>query len=138
MKDFVTYLNFDRNAREAMTFYATSLGGELEISSFADGPMPSSPETKDLVMHARITKGGKVLLMASDCPPGMSLQMGNNFSISIDCESREEVDRLAAALGAGGTVVMAAQDMFWGAYFGMIKDKFQVAWMFNYDVAKAH
>jgi PhnB protein len=31
---------------------------------------------------------------------------------------------------------MELQDMFWGAYFGMITDKFGIGWMFNYEHPK--
>ncbi len=31
---------------------------------------------------------------------------------------------------------MALQDTFWGARFGMLKDKFRVSWMFNCEIKK--
>jgi PhnB protein len=134
MKEFTTYLNFDGNCRQAMEFYAKCLGAELLVMPFSQGPMEVTPETKDKVLHARLSKGTQVI-MASDCPPGVPLQQGNNFSISINCESREEVDKLFASLGEKGKVGMPAQDMFWGAYFGMITDQFGINWMFNFDTA---
>ena len=33
----------------------------------------------------------------------------------------------------GGTVMMPLADAFWGAYFGMLTDKFGINWMINYD-----
>ena len=137
MKNFYNYLNFNGNCRQAMEFYAKCLGADLQVMPFSSGPddMPKDPKTADLVLHARLSKGSAVI-MASDCPPGMPLQQGNNFSISVDCESRDEVDRLFAALGEKGPAVMPVQDMFWGAYFGMITDQFGINWMFNYDTPK--
>ena len=135
MKQINVYLTFDGNCREAMTFYAECLGVEVEILPFGD--MPNLPTgAGDRVMHARIAKGGAVL-MASDCMPGMPFSQGNNFSVSVDSESAEEVDRLYAALVAGGTATMPPQDQFWGAYFAMLTDKFGVMWMFNFDKPKA-
>jgi PhnB protein len=136
MKEFITYLNFDGNCRQAMEFYAKCLGAELEVMPFSSAPMDMPPEAKDKVLHSRLSKGAQVLLMASDCPPGTPLQQGNNFAISINCESREEVDKLFSSLGEKGKVVMQTQDMFWGAYFGMTTDQFGVNWMFNYDTPK--
>lgn len=135
MKEFQTYLNFNGNCRQAMEFYAKCLGAELFIMPFSQGPMEVSAEAKDKVLHARLSKGTQVI-MASDCPPGVPLQQGNNFSININCESREELDKLFAALGEKGKVGMPAQDMFWGAYFGMVTDQFGVNWMFNYELPK--
>jgi PhnB protein len=60
-------------------------------------------------------------------------QQGNNFSISINAESKEEADKLFNGLSAGGRVTMPMEDTFWGAYFGMFTDKFGINWMVNYD-----
>jgi PhnB protein len=130
MKAVQPYLNFDGKTREAMTFYHAALGGELQIQTFADAKIPTPPGSEDRVVHARITVGSAIL-MASDSQPGTGVTMGNNVHINLECDSKEEVDRLFKALGEGGTVTMPAQDMFWGAYFGMLTDKFGVHWMFN-------
>ena len=135
MKRIDVYLTFDGNCREAMTFYAAALGAEIQLMNFKD--MPQCPDgAEDRVMHARLTKGSGVL-MASDTMPGAPFQAGNNFSISVDSESKEEVDELVAALGVGGKVTMPPQDMFWGAYFAMLTDKFGLQWMFNFDKPQA-
>jgi PhnB protein len=118
-----------------MTFYAGALGAEVELMKFADMP-ECPPGAENRIMHSRIAKGSTVL-MASDTMPGMPFTQGNNFSISVDCESAAEVDKLSTALSAGGKVTMAPADMFWGAYFGMATDKFGLQWMFNFDKPKA-
>lgn len=76
--------------------------------------------------------------MASDTMPGMPLQQGNNFAVSIECDSNEEVDRLFAALGENGKANMPVQDMFWGARFGMLTDQFGIQWMFNFQHTQLH
>ena len=135
MKAVVTYLNFDGNCREAMTFYAKCLGGELLLTPFSEMPGNHPPEIKDRIMHARVTKGSPVL-MASDMMPGMPFHPGTGFSISIMCESIEEIDRIFAALSEGGEVGMPLADQFWGARFGMLTDKFGIHWMLNFDHPK--
>jgi PhnB protein len=137
MKEIVTYLNFEDQTRAAMTFYAKCLDGELFTMPFGEVPGGCAPEAKDRTMHACITKGGRPVLMASDTPPGMQIQPGNNFHVSIHCDSVEEIERLFGAFGDGGTVVMPLGDMFWGARFGMLKDRFGVQWMFNYELPKS-
>jgi PhnB protein len=136
MKGIHPYLTFDGNCREAMTFYEKSLGGELHVMPFSqapgDFPGAQSEAAKDRVMHARLQKGSTVI-MASDTMPGMPFQTGNNFSISIGCESQEETDRIFAALSEGGKVTMPLQDTFWGAYFGMLTDRFGTQWMLDYE-----
>ena len=126
MKAMVTYLNFDGNCREAMTFYQRCLGGELSITPFSEAPGDFPKEARDRVMHARVTKDGTTLLMASDTMPGSNFVQGTNFSISIDCQSAEETDRLYNAFSENGKITMPLQDAFWGARFGMLRDKFGI------------
>src|ERR1700759_2901925 len=131
MNGVITYLNFDGNCKAAMEFYNKALGGDLMMMPFGDMPgaaQGGGAATKDRVMHARITANNVPLLMASDCMPGMPFQQGNNFSVSIGCESMEEIQRLFKALGEGGTITMPLQDQFWGAHFGMLKDQFGIHW----------
>ncbi len=134
MKDINAYLNFNGNCREAMKFYEECLGGELQMMPFSEAPN-TPPEAKDRVMHARLAKGAAVL-MASDTMPGMPFQPGNNFWVSVNCESRDEIERVFAALSEKGKVTMPLQDAFWGARFGMLTDQFGVNWMFNFEQPK--
>jgi PhnB protein len=138
MKEVNTYLNFDGNCREAMEFYKKCLGAELQLMPFSEGPadlLKEAKEAKDRIMHARLTKGS-TLLMASDTMPGMPFQQGNNFSVSIQCESLPEIEKLFTAFGEKGKVTMPLQDQFWGARFGMLKDQFGIHWMFNFEHPK--
>lgn len=126
MKAIQAYLTFNGNCREAMQFYAKALGGELSVFTYGEGPQTPA-EGADRVMHARLT-GGSAVLMASDMPLGREAQAGENFSLSVACESLEEEERIFAALGDGATVMMPLQDTFWGSHFGMLLDKFGVRW----------
>ena len=135
MKGMTTYLNFDGNCREAMKFYQQCLDGELYLMPFSEVPFDYPKEAKDRIMHARL-RNGSLALMASDIMPGMQFHQGNNFSICIDCESNEVIERLFAALGKNGKVTMALHDAFWGSRFGMVSDQFGVGWMFNFEKPK--
>ncbi|MCW5979925.1 MAG: VOC family protein [Bryobacteraceae bacterium] len=132
MKDVNIYLVFDGACREAMTFYKNCLGGDLNLFPFSEMPGGAPEAAKDRIMHARLSKGSNVI-MASDSMPGMPFQQGNNFSISVQCESVEETDRLFTALGERGKVTMPLQETFWAARFGMLTDRFGVNWMFNLE-----
>ncbi len=135
MKAVTTYLTFDGNCREAMTFYGNCLGADLHAMPFSDMPGNVPAQAKDRIMHARLIKG-TTLLMASDSMPGMPFQQGNNFSVSVECESLEEIERLFAAIGENGAIKMPLQDVFWGARFGMLTDRFGINWMFNFEKPK--
>ncbi|MGZ3652874.1 MAG: VOC family protein [Bdellovibrionota bacterium] len=132
MKSINVYLTFNGNCAQAMKFYEKCLGGTLFMMPFSEAPMPEMKQVKDRVMHARLTSGNATL-MASDTMPEHTFTRGNNFSVSIDCASSDEVGKLFAALSAGGKVTMPPQDTFWGAHFAMCTDQFGVQWMFNHD-----
>ena len=73
------------------------------------------------------------MLMGTDAPESMGFKVnfGNNVYINLEPDTRTEVDKLFKALSEGGKVEMDPQEMFWGDYFGSLKDKFGVQWMFN-------
>ncbi len=127
MREIHAYLTFEGNCRKAMQFYAKCLDGDLHLM------VP--PEAKDRIMHARLQKGPAVL-MASDTMPGHPFQQGNNFSVVMNCEPAEEIERLFGSLGERGQVTMPLQNAFWGARFGMLTDRFGIQWMFNFEKAK--
>ncbi len=132
MQEFVTYLTFDGDCRAAMTFYADVLAGQLHLTTVGEHS-PESPDAQR-ILHARLDFPGGIL-MASDT---MSANVtpfvpGTNFALSIATETSEEQAVFFALLGDGGTVTMPLQDTFWGARFGMLKDKFGITWMFNHD-----
>ena len=135
-----TYLNFDGNCREAFEYYRSVFGGDFMVmETFRNGPSDMGlPENElDNVMHVSLTIGSSVL-MGSDVPSsfGPPHKQGNNFSISIGAESREESDDLFGKLAKGGNVTMPMQDMFWGSYFGACTDKFGINWQVNCEPAQ--
>ena len=130
MKAIHPYLTFNGNCREAMEFYAKALDGHLNLMTWAEAPEPP-PEGADRVMHSRLMLRDGVL-MASDTPAGQPpTPIGRNAGLSIECSSREEEERIFAALSAGGHVTMPLQDTFWGAHYGMLTDKFGTWWMLD-------
>jgi len=135
MKTIHTYLNFDGNAREAMTFYQKCLGADLRIQTFKDAKRDAPRGAEDRVMHAHLQKGSSIL-MGSDVMPGMPFRQGSNFSVMVECENAAEIERLFKAFSESGKVTMPLADQFWGARFGMITDRFGVSWMFNCELPR--
>ena len=56
---------------------------------------------------------------------------GNNAYINLMPATRKETRRIFAALAEGGVVEQQLQEMFWGDYYGSLRDRFGVQWMFN-------
>lgn len=131
------YLTFDGKCEEAMTFYKGVFGGDFSWkATWGESPLKdrTPEELKDLMMHCSLPIGKDFNLMGCDRHPVMHEEghvVGNNVEISLSPETREEADRLFAALSKGGTVDKPLKDMFWGSYFGACKDKYGVKWMFD-------
>jgi PhnB protein len=135
-----TYLNFPGNTEEAFLFYKKVFKSEFAgpVMRFGDGPPcpgqpPISAEQAKMVMHVALPILGGHVIMGTDSPESMGFKLiqGNNVYINLEPDTKAEADRLFAALGEGGKVEMALQDMFWGAYWGTLTDRFGIHWMFN-------
>ena len=130
-----TYLTFPHNCRQAFEFYRSVFGGEFtDMQTFGEAPAGTEVPAaeRDLIMHVSLPIGSGVLMGSDSSSFGPPLTTGNNFSLSIAPDSKEEADALFAKLSDGGQVTMPMQDQFWGAYFGSCTDKFGVNWMINY------
>ncbi len=137
-----TYLNFPGNAEEAFRFYRDAFGGDFkDLVRFKDMPMEGFPipkDAEDKIMHISLPIGRDDLLMATDAleSMGQKLDNGDNVSLFIQADTREEADRLFEKLSAGVIADMPMADQPWGDYMGSFKDKFGVLWMLAYTYPK--
>ena len=125
------YISFRDDAREAMTFYRSVFGGDLDVMTFADGGMPHDPAEADRVMHAQLEAPLGLVLMAADTPSGMEHSPGGNIAISLSGDDEPALTGYWDALSSDGTVHIALQKAPWGDSFGMCADRFGVRWMVN-------
>lgn len=137
-----TYLNFPGQTEEAFTFYAKTFGTEITmLTRFSDlpaaGPADLPADERDLVMHAQLPILAGHLLMATDMVQsmGQETRIGNNTTLCLDVDSKEEADRLYDALSEGGSEGSPMADMPWGAYWGVTLDRFGIRWMINHPHA---
>lgn len=138
------YLHFLGNTEEAFNFYKSVFGGELaEFMRFKDLPAQDCDNTisdsdKEKIMHVALQIGDGQVLMGTDAVGEYAKDaiLGNNISLSVGADSKEEADKIFKGLSDEGEITMPIADSFWGDYFGMCKDKFGVNWMINYDCPK--
>jgi len=128
-----TYLNFPGNAEEALTHYRELFGTEFvgDIMRFRDMGVPGLTEAEaNGIMHMEVAIAGGHVLMATDLLEslGQIQRIGNNTTIMVEVDSREEVDRLFAGL-ASGVEESAPADQAWGQYWSVCLDRFGIRWM---------
>ena len=138
------YLTFNGNCEEAFNFYRSVFGGNFQsISRFKEMPAEEGksipPEEGERLMHISLQISKETFLMGSDTGGEWSkyYSHGNNFSLSINTDTKEEADRLFKELSAGGQVIMPMDVTFWGSYFGMFNDKFGIGWMISVEDKKS-
>ena len=134
------YLTFLGNCEEAFNYYKSVFGGDFSyIGRFSEMPpqegVTLSEEDKNKIMHISLPISKETILMGSDSGGKWAPKtiVGNNISLSVNTENKEEADRLFKELSAGGKVTMPIDQTFWGDYFGMCTDKFGINWMVSFD-----
>jgi len=131
------YLNFKDQAREAMEFYRSALGGELTVSTFADFQAPVEESEKDLVMHAQLISTKGLVLMGADTPSHMEYAPPAGFSVSLSGDDESELTAYWNRLSEGAEILEPLAKAPWGDSFGMLKDRFGVSWLVNITASAA-
>ncbi len=125
------YLSFKDNAKQAMEFYQSVFGGELTLSTFKEFHASQDPSEDNKIMHAQLETDSGFTLMGSDTPNSMPFVSGSNISISISGDDEAALKSYYQKLSAGGQETMPLEKAPWGDTFGMLTDRFGVAWMVN-------
>jgi PhnB protein len=141
MSNFIEpYLFFGGRCEEALEFYRTTLGAQVEmVMRFKESPEPMPagsipPGFENKVMHASFRISGSRLMASDGNEEGAKFE---GFSLSLAVSSEAEADRVFAALAKGGKVGMPLARTFWSPKFGMLTDRFGVGWMVSVAVKTA-
>jgi len=116
-----------------MTFYRDCLGGELYLQAVGDSPVSKELPgmMKKCIVHSSLKKNNLVI-MGTDMVGEKGLNRGNNVSILIQCENREEMNRYYNKLSEKGQSTHPIEKTFWGDLFGSLIDKYGNHWLLNY------
>lgn len=137
MQSVNIYLTFNGNCEVAFNFYQSIFGNEFQsFNRFKEMPVQEGqpampPELGEKLMHISLPLTDNFVLMGSDTGGewAANFMQGNNFSISLRTENKEEADRLFNQLAVDGKITMPMADTFWGDYFGSLTDQFGINWM---------
>lgn len=125
------YLNFRTQAREALEFYQSVFGGELQTSTFAEFGMSQDPGDADLIMHGQLTTDAGFTIMAADVPAHMDLSDGSQISVSLSGDDHAQLSGYYEKLAEGGTIREPLSQAPWGDSFGWLADRFGIQWLVN-------
>jgi predicted 3-demethylubiquinone-9 3-methyltransferase (glyoxalase superfamily) len=123
MQKIVPFLWFEDRAEEAIRFYTSIFANSkiIKIDHIPEGP------GKGNVVGTFQLEGQE--FMALDGGPYFKFSPA--ISLSVACESREEIDRLWKQLSEGGAVLMPLDAYPFSERFGWLADRFGLSWQLN-------
>jgi predicted 3-demethylubiquinone-9 3-methyltransferase (glyoxalase superfamily) len=128
MKSVTPFLMFEGNAEQAMNLYVSVFQGAtiLGIARYGAG----EPVAEGTVKLASVSIAGQIV-KCFNSPVKHAFTLTPASSLFVECESEEEIDRIAAALGDGGGVLMPLADYGFSRRFTWLNDRFGVSWQLN-------
>jgi PhnB protein len=124
------YINFQGQAREALTFYHQALGGNLILLAMSsDGTLREAKEGES-IMHGALMSDG-LLIMGSDGNPEYPASKGDNVAIALSGDDFDRLSLAFEALSLGGAIRQPLQKESWGDAHGKLTDAFGISWMVN-------
>lgn len=131
------YLTFMGKAKEAMEFYHSILGGELQVQTYGESGQSDKPEEKDFVMHADL-KSDAINFFASDGNAEHQVHPGDNVSLCLMGTDEAKLTEIFNKFSEGGKIDLPLEKQFWGDTYGQLTDKFGVRWMVNISGEKSY
>jgi uncharacterized glyoxalase superfamily protein PhnB len=117
----IPYLNVD-GALAAAEFYKKAFGAVVAAQQPADD--------KGRTMHVHLHVNGSSVMLSDFFPEhGHAKVPASGYSLVLIVDDIEAAFK--RAVDAGAEPVTPPQKMFWGDYFGALKDPFGVAWGMN-------
>ena len=126
------YLFFGGRCEEALEFYRSAVGAEIQmLMRFDESPKPMPPGVlqpgfESKVMHSSFRIGETELLASDGCDDKSSFR---GFSLALGMPTEEEAHRVFNLLSHGGQVQMPLGKTFWSPCYGMLTDRFGIGWM---------
>lgn len=133
------YLFFGGRCEEALRFYEQAVGARVDcLMRFKESPEPPPPGVLppgygEKIMHGALVIGESMVMVSDGCASNPAGFQG--FALSVSVATEAEADRVFGALAEGGKVTMPLGRTFWSPRFGMVMDRFGVAWMVIVPVA---
>ncbi|MFA5308243.1 MAG: VOC family protein [Dehalococcoidales bacterium] len=127
-------LRFPGTCEEAFEFYRSVFGGELiklqRYKEMREHGYEVAAGDENKLAFVGLALGENMLLGGDDYTESSGQQyiQGNNCTIEVRVDTKEEADRVFHALSAGGVIKMPLGDVYWGEYCGYFTDKFGVSW----------
>jgi len=117
----VTYLSVD-GALKAAEFYKRAFGAETAFAF--------PPDDTGRTMHVHLYINGSSIMLADVYPEhGHPWEKPQGFNLTLQVDDGDAWFK--RAIDAGAESVLPMQTMFWGDYYGQLRDPFGNLWAIN-------
>ncbi len=128
MQKFTTFLMFTGQAEAAMKLYTSLFKQSAIVNITRYGANDMGAE--GTVQLATFTLNGQEF-MAIDSNAVHAFTFTPSMSLYVRCEDEAEIDRVFAALSAGGQILMPLEQYPFSRKFGWLADRFGVSWQLS-------
>ncbi|MBC7188014.1 MAG: VOC family protein [Calditrichaeota bacterium] len=127
-KTVTPFLMFEGRAEEAMQFY-TGLFPQSRITRIerygaGDGGPEGTVKLAEFVLQGQ-------RFLCIDSPIKHEFSFTPAFSLFVECEDEQQLQRYFEALSAGGAVLMPLDNYGFSRRFAWVNDRFGVSWQLN-------
>jgi PhnB protein len=129
------YLFFGGQAEEAMKFYQSVLGGELEVTHRGDVDPEAPDDMKDMAINASLTGDGFIFRAADNTDLAGAGSQGR-IALTLIGSDEPKLRKVYDGLAVGGSADQPLEKQFWGDIFGALTDKYGISWQINIGDAK--
>ncbi|NIC04878.1 VOC family protein [Billgrantia bachuensis] len=126
-------LMFEGNAEQAMRFYVSLFDDSDIIRLERYGP--EEPGREGSIKQAEFTLAGR-RYTCIDSHISHPFSFTPSISLFVECENREEFERLLEPLSEQGQMLMPADDYGFSTRFAWLNDRFGVSWQLNLGAAQ--
>jgi PhnB protein len=126
-----SYLTFNGNCRQAMTFYQKCLGGKLTFHSVSKTPgahaLPAA--SGKYIVQATLRNNKGLVLVGTDMVGDQGLLKGNAVSLLLHCKTKRHAQTLYSRLSRNGHKTQPLAVNYYGDVMGSVTDKYGYHWI---------
>lgn len=124
------HLNFQGNARQALSFYHSVFGGELSIVTYANAEKAEDASSPDDVIWGQVRNETGFRMMAYDVQTSKSWNPGENaFYMVLESNTTTELTGYWDKLAESAEILQPLLPSPWSSLYGMLKDNFGTVWV---------
>jgi PhnB protein len=131
--DLSVYISFDGQARQALTYYQSAIGGKLDLETFGMHAMATSPADEEKILYGVLRNEQGFVIRGTDRPlqDGPS-EKGTAFAVCLNGEEHDLLTGCWEGLATKGTtVIQPLRETPWGDLNGVLRDPYGILWIFN-------